>query len=59
MKDVIHLLKNSLNEYTETLKYAEAAYAQEPELLERYRKHYLPLIEQYKNAINSLENEKH
>ena len=54
MKQVIALLEENLKEYTNTLKYAEAAYAKEPGLLERYKKHYQPIINEFTKAIETL-----
>jgi hypothetical protein len=53
MKQVIKILEGALKDYKDTMSYAESTQT-DVEILERYRKHYIPMIEEFTKAITIL-----
>jgi hypothetical protein len=53
MKQVIKILEDALKDYKDTMTYAESTQT-DVEILERYRKHYIPMIEEFTKAITIL-----
>jgi hypothetical protein len=53
MKQVIKILEDALKDYKDTMSYAESTQT-DVEILERYRKHYIPMIEEFTKAITIL-----